>query len=54
MFIPTGHENGVQRLMQVDKDEQSQIKTMPLIGVRYVPLTDYASQLRVKVFDENA
>ncbi|PPQ75160.1 hypothetical protein CVT24_007488 [Panaeolus cyanescens] len=43
MFIPVG--NLMQNIEQIDKDEQGNITSKQIMGVRYVPLTDKEKQL---------
>jgi len=44
LVIPVGPEDGDQKLEQIDKDQNGQVKRSVLMGVRYVPLTDKEHQ----------
>ncbi|CAG7849804.1 Protein-L-isoaspartate O-methyltransferase {ECO:0000256/RuleBase:RU003802} {ECO:0000256/RuleBase:RU003802} [Serendipita indica DSM 11827] len=44
MFIPVGPDGGDQDIWTVDKDAEGNVKKTRLFGVRYVPLTDEATQ----------
>jgi len=43
MFIPVGEE--MQYIEQIDKDAQGNVSRKRVMGVRYVPLTDRATQI---------
>jgi len=45
MIIPVGPENGAQRLIQVDKDENNHVTQKKITDVRFVPLTSKEHQL---------
>jgi protein-L-isoaspartate(D-aspartate) O-methyltransferase len=44
MFIPVGPDGGDQDVWTVDKDAEGNVQQTRLFGVRYVPLTDEATQ----------
>ncbi|VDL90490.1 unnamed protein product [Schistocephalus solidus] len=46
MICPVGPEGGQQNLVQVDKAANGKITQKDLMGVMYIPLTDYKHQTR--------
>lgn len=45
MLIPVGAVQSGQRFLQVDKDQNGEVKVSDLMGVIYVPLTDRSQQI---------